>query len=151
MGRLARVGSGAHVHRDPRDRRSTVQDLLPALAGAGWGGGRVGRSTLPGPAAAQRTQHRAGHHGGVADDLEVSRSLVIPGAELRERFSRSSGPGGQGVNTADSRVELGWDVAGSAVLTPRSAPACWTRWPAAWSTARSADRKSTRLNSSHPV
>ena len=58
------------------------------------------------------------HHGNVADDLEVSRSLVIPGAELRERFSRSSGPGGQGVNTADSRVELGWDVAASSVLTP---------------------------------
>ncbi|QVT78264.1 Peptidyl-tRNA hydrolase ArfB [Nocardioides aquaticus] len=52
------------------------------------------------------------------DDLAVTRSLVIPAAELRERFSRSSGPGGQGVNTADSRVELSWDVAGSAVLTP---------------------------------
>ncbi len=52
------------------------------------------------------------------DDLAVTRALVIPGAELRERFSRSSGPGGQGVNTADSRVELTWDVGGSAVLTP---------------------------------
>ncbi len=50
------------------------------------------------------------------DDLVVSPSLVIPAAELTERFSRSSGPGGQGVNTADSRVELSWDVAGSAVL-----------------------------------
>ncbi len=48
----------------------------------------------------------------------VTRTLVIPATELRERFSRSSGPGGQGVNTADSRVELTWDVAGSAVLTP---------------------------------
>lgn len=47
------------------------------------------------------------------DDLPVTRSLVIPAAELRERFSRSSGPGGQGVNTADSRVELSFDVAGS--------------------------------------
>ena len=52
------------------------------------------------------------------DDLPVSRSLVIPAAELSERFSRSSGPGGQGVNTADSRVELSWDVSRSAVLTP---------------------------------
>lgn len=43
----------------------------------------------------------------------VSSGFVIPGAELHERFSRSSGPGGQGVNTADSRVELSWDVAGS--------------------------------------
>jgi ribosome-associated protein len=49
------------------------------------------------------------------DDLVVSPSLVIPGAELRERFSRSSGPGGQSVNTTDSRVELVWDVAASTV------------------------------------
>jgi ribosome-associated protein len=50
---------------------------------------------------------------GVTDDLEVTPSLVIPAGELRERFSRSSGPGGQGVNTADSRVELSLDVARS--------------------------------------
>jgi ribosome-associated protein len=43
--------------------------------------------------------------------------LVIPDAELRERFSRSSGPGGQSVNTTDSRVELRWDVAHSAALS----------------------------------
>ena len=49
-------------------------------------------------------------------ELVVSRSLVIPAAELSERFSRSSGPGGQGVNTADSRVELSFDVAGSQAL-----------------------------------
>ncbi len=60
---------------------------------------------------------------GVPDDLVVSRTLVIPATELRERFSRSSGPGGQGVNTADSRVELSFDVAQSpsipAHLRPR--------------------------------
>jgi ribosome-associated protein len=43
--------------------------------------------------------------------------LVVPSGELLERFSRSSGPGGQGVNTTDSRVELCWDVARSAVLS----------------------------------
>ncbi len=43
--------------------------------------------------------------------------LVVPSAELVERFSRSSGPGGQGVNTTDSRVELRWDVAHSAALS----------------------------------
>jgi ribosome-associated protein len=43
--------------------------------------------------------------------------LVIPDAELVERFSRSSGPGGQGVNTTDSRVELRWDVAHSAAVS----------------------------------
>ncbi len=49
----------------------------------------------------------------------VSGSLVIPAAELRERFSRSSGPGGQGVNTADSRVELSFDVANSRAVPDR--------------------------------
>lgn len=52
----------------------------------------------------------------MADDLRVSSRLVIPGSELSERFSRSSGPGGQGVNTADSRVELSFDVAASPSL-----------------------------------
>jgi ribosome-associated protein len=42
--------------------------------------------------------------------------LLIPDAELLERFSRSSGPGGQSVNTTDSRVELSWDIASSAAL-----------------------------------
>lgn len=44
-------------------------------------------------------------------------ALVIPRTELTVRFSRSSGPGGQGVNTTDSRVELAWDVLASVVLT----------------------------------
>jgi ribosome-associated protein len=43
--------------------------------------------------------------------------LVIPASELVERFSRSSGPGGQSVNTADSRVTLRFDVAASAAFT----------------------------------
>ena len=43
--------------------------------------------------------------------------LVLPAAELSERFSRASGPGGQGVNTTDSRVQLSFDVAASGSLT----------------------------------
>lgn len=39
------------------------------------------------------------------------RSFTVPETALRWRFSRSSGPGGQGVNTTDSRVELSVDVA----------------------------------------
>ncbi|MEU6077095.1 alternative ribosome rescue aminoacyl-tRNA hydrolase ArfB [Micromonospora sp. NPDC047074] len=47
------------------------------------------------------------------DGLRVTDRWIVPAAELRERFSRSSGPGGQGVNTTDSRVELSYDLAGS--------------------------------------
>ena len=50
-------------------------------------------------------------------DLEVGPGLTVPEAELRWRFSRSSGPGGQHVNTSDSRVQLTWDVVASAALT----------------------------------
>jgi ribosome-associated protein len=53
------------------------------------------------------------------DDLRVNSWLVIPAGELRERFSRSSGPGGQSVNTTDSRVELSFDVAHSPSLPAR--------------------------------
>jgi ribosome-associated protein len=44
------------------------------------------------------------------------RGVDIPPTELAWRFSRSSGPGGQSVNTADSRVELSFDVRRSTVL-----------------------------------
>ncbi len=46
-------------------------------------------------------------------DLLVRRALVLPARELHWRFSRASGPGGQGVNTTDSRVELSFDLARS--------------------------------------
>ena len=52
----------------------------------------------------------------MAEDLRVNHWLVIPAGELRERFSRSSGPGGQGVNTADTRVELSFDIGRSPAL-----------------------------------
>ena len=52
----------------------------------------------------------------MAGALEVRPGLVLPGEELVERFSRSSGPGGQSVNTTDSRVELRFDLAGSRSL-----------------------------------
>ena len=51
-------------------------------------------------------------------DVQVRPTVVIPEAELSWRFSRSSGPGGQSVNTTDSRVELSWDLAASSALTP---------------------------------
>ncbi|MEI2777900.1 MAG: alternative ribosome rescue aminoacyl-tRNA hydrolase ArfB [Tetrasphaera sp.] len=54
----------------------------------------------------------------IAPGPGVRDGLVIAQDELVERFSRSSGPGGQGVNTADSRVELEFDVLASPSLTP---------------------------------
>jgi ribosome-associated protein len=66
------------------------------------------------------------------DDLRVNGWLVIPGRELHERFSRSSGPGGQSVNTADSRVELSFDVERSAVIPE-------------WARARITERLASRL------
>lgn len=55
----------------------------------------------------------------VPDELLVTNAFRIPAGELAERFSRSSGPGGQGVNTADSRVELSFDVARSPAVPER--------------------------------
>jgi ribosome-associated protein len=60
---------------------------------------------------------------GVSGDLVVPPGrgvpggLTVPATELVERFSRASGPGGQGVNTTDSRVELRFDVRRSSALT----------------------------------
>ena len=53
---------------------------------------------------------------GSAADLPINDTLVLPAAELGWRFSRASGPGGQGVNTTDSRVELVFDLAASQAL-----------------------------------
>lgn len=49
--------------------------------------------------------------------MRVTDRLSIPDAELSWRFSRSSGPGGQSVNTSDSRAELSFDVARSTALS----------------------------------
>jgi ribosome-associated protein len=48
----------------------------------------------------------------------IRGSVSLPEAELMWRFSRSSGPGGQHVNTSDSQVELRFDLAGTASLPP---------------------------------
>jgi len=47
----------------------------------------------------------------------LPQGLVLPAAELVERFSRSAGPGGQSVNTTDSRVELVFDVTSTTALS----------------------------------
>lgn len=59
------------------------------------------------------------------DDLHVPpgpgvpHGLTVPARDLVEQFSHASGPGGQGVNTADSRVQLSLDVATTTALTDR--------------------------------
>ena len=59
------------------------------------------------------------------DDLRIPagpgcpHGLVVPAGELIERFSHASGPGGQGVNTADSRVQLSLDLATTVALNEK--------------------------------
>jgi ribosome-associated protein len=55
--------------------------------------------------------------GGVRGPIRI-RGALIPAEELSWRFSRASGPGGQSVNTADSRASVSYDVASSRALGP---------------------------------
>ncbi len=49
-------------------------------------------------------------------DLKITKTLVIPSKEIKWRFSRSSGPGGQNVNKVESRVEIIFNLHNSKVL-----------------------------------
>ena len=49
-------------------------------------------------------------------DLQINKKLVIPSNEIKWRFSRSSGPGGQNVNKIESRVEIIFNLEDSKVL-----------------------------------
>jgi len=49
-------------------------------------------------------------------DLKITKTFVIPSNEIKWRFSRSSGPGGQNVNKIESRVELIFNLEDSKVL-----------------------------------
>ncbi|MET9935272.1 MULTISPECIES: alternative ribosome rescue aminoacyl-tRNA hydrolase ArfB [unclassified Streptomyces] len=70
--------------------------------------------------------------GGMSGPYPVRGSVSLPEAELQWRFSRSSGPGGQHVNTSDSRVELRFDLAATDAL------------PEVWK-ARALERLASRL------
>lgn len=76
---------------------------------------------LPGPTKANPPRTIMGETNGM-EDLRVEPGpgapdgLLIPGDELSERFSRASGPGGQGVNTTDSRVQLSLDLGTTTAL-----------------------------------
>lgn len=77
----------------------------------------INLSGLPG-----RVPTSGGRHTVPMDDLRIPpgpgcpRGLRVPAVELIERFSHASGPGGQGVNTSDSRVQLGLDLATTTAL-----------------------------------
>jgi ribosome-associated protein len=49
--------------------------------------------------------------------IRITRNVSIPEAEIEMRASRSGGPGGQSVNTSDSKIELRWDVGATAALS----------------------------------
>ncbi|MGV9275255.1 alternative ribosome rescue aminoacyl-tRNA hydrolase ArfB [Streptomyces griseosporeus] len=59
---------------------------------------------------------------GMSGPYLIRGSVALPEAELLWRFSRSSGPGGQHVNTTDSQVELRFDLAGTEAM-----PEVWKR------------------------
>ena len=75
-------------------------------------------SSTPGPGPRPSTVR----HTDRVDDLQVPpgpgapRGLTVPAGELAEQFSHASGPGGQGVNTTDSRVQLSLDLATTTAL-----------------------------------
>ena len=90
---------GSHVRSVPSGSR-------------GWGG-------------VWRSASARGWHTGLMNDLRIPpgpgcpRGLLVPAGELVERFSHASGPGGQGVNTADSRVQLSLDLGSTRALNEK--------------------------------
>lgn len=72
-----------------------------------------------------RSAAARGWHTGPMNDLRIPpgpgcpRGLLVPAGELVERFSHASGPGGQGVNTADSRVQLSLDLGSTRALNEK--------------------------------
>ncbi|MBV9292134.1 MAG: aminoacyl-tRNA hydrolase [Frankiales bacterium] len=103
------VSSPTFCWRSTRlSRAIVVRNRAAASACARVGGVVIARLPL---------DHRTGRQNRAVGPLVVTRQLVIPAHELTWRFSRSSGPGGQSVNTSDTRVELSYDVAGSDALS----------------------------------
>ena len=90
------------------------------------------------------------------DDLRIPpgpgcpRGLVVPAGELIERFSHASGPGGQGVNTADSRVQLSLDLGSTSALgekqRERALSVLGERLTGTVLTVTAAERRSQRRN-----
>jgi ribosome-associated protein len=70
----------------------------------------------------------------------------VPAAELVERFSKSPGPGGQSVNTTDSRVELELDLRRSSALTEAQRGRALRRWPSGRVSVAASEHRSQHRN-----
>lgn len=90
--------------------------------------------------------------GGVGGELRVAagpglpEGLAIPATDLVERFSRSPGPGGQGVNTTDSRVELVYDLRAASTLDDQQRRRALRRWPAGVVVVTASEHRSQHRN-----
>jgi len=78
------------------------------------------------------------------DDVVVDDRLIIPAAELTWRFSPSGGPGGQHANTSNTRAEVTFDIASSAVLSTSQREALTNRFGPRLSIAVDQTRSQTR-------
>ena len=76
----------------------------------------------------------------------LPQGIVVPATELVERFSKSPGPGGQSVNTTDSRVELELDLAASSVLTATQRARALRRWPEGRVSVAASEHRSQHRN-----
>ena len=76
----------------------------------------------------------------------LPEGIVVPATELVERFSKSPGPGGQSVNTTDSRVELELDLAASSVLTATQRARALRRWPEGRVSVAASEHRSQHRN-----
>lgn len=90
--------------------------------------------------------------GGVGRELKVTPGpglpdgLTIPASDLVERFSKSPGPGGQGVNTTDSRVELEYDLRTASTLSDDQRARLLRRWPAGSVVIAASEHRSQHRN-----
>jgi ribosome-associated protein len=103
------------------------------------------------PSAPSSRTGSTSHNGGMRDvhvpaGPGLPEGLVVPATELVERFSKSPGPGGQSVNTTDSRVELELDLTSSTALTDAQRARALRRWPSGRVSVAASEHRSQHRN-----